>query len=105
MKNTMISNKELEALQEIYTGVDHFFDAHERVDMNTIKAVNDLESVHALLYMDMVRNFIDSIASLRGLVEIDEKDFAEVMTDDGKRSLKEVRNDILLKMCMRDTIK
>lgn len=100
MKNTMISNKELEALQEIYKGVDHFFEAHHSLTPSDLVTASEVEKVHILLYMDMTRDFIEAIGSLRSLVEMDEKEFIKTVTDDGKVSLKEVRGKLMTSMLM-----
>lgn len=104
MKNTMISNKELEALQEIFKGVDHFCEAHnkEGLDsiMTTIRRATQVEKVHILLYMDLVKDFIRDIGALRSLLEEDESKFIEVVTDGGKITLDEVEGKLMTSMLM-----
>lgn len=104
MKNTMISNKELEALQEIFKGVDHFCEAHnsEGLDslMTTIRRATQVEKVHILLYMDLVKDFIKDIGALRSLLEEDESKFIEVVTDGGKITLDEVESKLMTSMLM-----
>lgn len=100
MKNTMISNKELEALQEIYKGVDHFFEAHKKIDMESIIRASEEERVHILLYMKMTRDFVEAIGSLRSLVEMDKEEFIKTVTDDGKTTLKEVKDKLMTNMLM-----
>lgn len=103
MKNTMISNKELEALQEIFKGVDHFCEAHnEGLDslMSTTMRATQVEKVHILLYMDLVKDFINDIGALRGLLEEDEIKFIEVVTDGGKITLDEVESKLMTSMLM-----
>lgn len=104
MKNTMISNKELEALQEIYKGVDHFCEAHnkEGLDslMTTTRRATQVEKVHILLYMDLVKDFIRDIGALRSLLEKDESKFIEVVTDGGKITLDEVEGKLMTSMLM-----
>lgn len=100
MKNTMISNKELEALQEIFKGVDHFFEAHEQIDMETVIRADEVEKVHILLYMEMARDFVEAIGSLRGLVEMDKEEFIKTVTDDGKMTLREVKDKLMTNMLM-----
>lgn len=104
MKNTMISNKELEALQEIFKGVDHFCEAHNNEGLDsfittTIRATQ-VEKVHTLLYMDLVKDFIKDISALRGLLEEDESKFIEAVTDGGKITLDEVESKLMTSMLM-----
>lgn len=104
MKNTMISNKELEALQEIFKGVDHFCEAHNKESfdslMSTAMRATQVEKVHILLYMDLVKDFIKDIGALRGLLEEDEIKFIEVVTDGGKITLDEVESKLMTSMLM-----
>lgn len=104
MKNTMISNKELEALQEIFKSVDHFCEAHnkEGLDsiMTTTRRATQVEKVHILLYMDLVKDFIRDIGALRSLLEEDESKFIEVVTDGGKITLDEVEGKLMTSMLM-----
>lgn len=103
MKNTMISNKELEALQEIFRGVDHFCEAHNKeIDslMSTTMRATQVEKVYILLYMDLVKDFIKDIGALRGLLEEDEIKFIEVVTDGGKITLDEVESKLMTSMLM-----
>ena len=104
MKNTMISNKELEALQEIFKGVDHFREVHnsEGLDslMTTTRRATQVEKVHILLYMDLVKDFIKDIGALRSLLEEDESKFIEIVTDGGKITLDEVEGKLITSMLM-----
>lgn len=104
MKNTMISNKELEALQEIYKGVDHFFESHHSLTPNDLVNSSEVEKVHILLYMDMTKDFLEAIGALRSLVEMDEKEFIKTVTDDGKVSLKEVKDKLMTSIMLMDII-
>ena len=104
MKNTMISNKELEALQEIFKGVDHFVEVHNKESLDslvtTTRRATQVEKVHILLYMDLVKDFIKDIGALRGLLEEDESKFIEVVTDGGKITLDEVESKLMTSMLM-----
>lgn len=99
MKNTMISNKEREALELIYKGVDKFIEAHNDFTleemMTNIKNVTQVEKVHTLLYMDLVKDFINNIGALKGLLEISEEEFVKTVTEDGKMSLSEVEHKMM----------
>lgn len=104
MKNTMISNKELEALQEIYKGVDHFAEAHNSTGLSSLmestRRASKAERIHILLYMDLVKDFMRDIGALRGLIEEDEDKFLEVVTDGGKLTLDEVEAKLMTNMLM-----
>ena len=101
MKNTMISNKELEALQEIFKGVDKLVEAHDKeLTFERVRGASKVEKVHSLLYMTMLKDFIKDIGALRGLLEEDEIKFIEVVTDGGKITLDEVESKLMTSMLM-----
>lgn len=108
MQNTMINNKEREALQKIYSGVDEFIKAHNETSIEaSIEAMMELthtaskaEKIHTLLYMDLVKDFIQSIGAIRGLLEESEEEFVKTITDDGKMTLDEVERKLMTNMLM-----
>ena len=104
MKNTIICDKEIEALYQIFKGVDQFAEAHNQIGVeNLIRATekaSEAEKVHILLYMDFVKDFIEAIGSLRCLLEVDEQEFIDTVTEHGKRSLKDVSHEIMTNSLM-----
>lgn len=102
MQNTMISNKEKEALEQIYKGVDKFIEAHNGIAleemMSHIRTATKAEKVHTLLYMDLVKDFISNLGALRGLLEISEEEFIKEITENGKLSLDEVEHKLMFSM-------
>ena len=104
MKNIMMSNKEREALEQIFKGVDQFAEAHNHIGvenlMRATEKASEAEKVHILLYMDLVKDFIRAIGALRGLLEVDEQEFIDTVTDNGKRSLKAVSHELMMNSLM-----
>lgn len=102
MQNTMISNKEREALEQIYKGVDKFIEAHNETALEEMmkhtRTATKAEKVHSLLYMDLVKDFIRDIGALRGLLETSEEEFVKTVTEDGKMSLDEVEHRLMFSM-------
>ena len=102
MQNTMISNKEKEALEQIYKGVDNFIEAHNATALEDMmrhtRTASKAEKVHILLYMDLVKDFIRDIGALRGLLETSEEEFVKTVTDGGKLSLDEVEHKLMFSM-------
>ena len=68
--------------------------------MSTTMRATQVEKVHILLYMDLVKDFIKDIGALRGLLEEDEIKFIEVVTDGGKITLDEVEGKLMTSMLM-----
>ena len=105
MQNTMISNKEREALEQIYKGVDKFIEAHNETALEemmrhtrTARTATKAEKVHGLLYMSLVKDFIHDIGALRGLLETSEEEFVKTVTEDGKMSLDEMEHRLMFSM-------
>jgi len=102
MQNTMISNKEKEALEQIYKGVNKFIEIHNETAleemMRRTRTATKAEKVHILLYMDLVKDFIRDIGALRGLLEVSEEEFIKEVTEDGKMSLEEVEHKLMFSM-------
>lgn len=104
MKNTMICDKEREALEQIFKGVNKFAEAHNHIGvenlMGVLEKASEAEKAHILLYIDLVKDFIQIISALRGLLEVDEQEFIDIVTEHGKRSLKDVTRDIMMDSMM-----
>ena len=104
MKNIMMSNKEREALEQIFKGVDKFSEAHNHIGvenlMRAIEKASEAEKVHILLYMDLVKDFVQAIGALRSLLEVDEQEFIDTVTEHGNRSLKDVSHEIMVNSLM-----
>ena len=104
MKNTMICDKEREALEQIFKGVDQFAHAHNHIGvenlMRATEKASEAEEVHILLYLDLVKDFIHDIGALRGLLEVDELKFIDIVTEHGKRSLKDVSQNLMMERLM-----
>lgn len=102
MQNTMISNKEKEALEQIYKGVDKFIEAHNEVAlaemMRHTRTATKAEKVHSLLYVSLVKDFIRDIGALKGLLEVSEEEFVKEVTEDGKMGLDEVEHRLMFSM-------
>lgn len=100
MQNTMISNKEREALEKVVNAVDEFIKAHEQNTMEQIMKSSKVERVHILLYMDLVKDLVCSAKFVKGLIEENEEKFLEIVTDGGQMTLDEVEKRLMTSMLM-----
>ena len=98
MKNTMISNKEREALEKVYSAVDEFVNVHEQITFEQVSRSTKVEKIHILLFMDLVKDLLISAKSIKGLLDEDENSFIEAVTDGGKMTLDEVEKKLMHKM-------
>ena len=104
MKNIMICNKEREALEQIFKGVDQLAEAHKHIGvenlMRATEKASEAEKVHILLYLDLVKDFVHAIGALKGLLEVDEQEFIDTVTEHGKKSLNTVSHEIMMDILM-----
>ena len=104
MKNTMICDKEREALYQIFKGVDQFAEAHNHIGvenlMRATEKASEAEKIHILFYSDLVKDFTKAIGALRGLLEIDEQEFIDTVTEHGNRNIKDVCHEVMMNSLM-----
>lgn len=100
MKNAMLPESEQKILGEIFQKVDELLENHEKtpLTMSMVEKASDAEQLHIIMYMDLLKEAITSIATLRDILEISEEDFIKTVTNDGKRTMKEVKRVMMMKM-------
>lgn len=108
MKNTMISNKEREALQGIFNAVGKFIEVNNEKSIEEMlkctHTATQVEKVHSLLYMSLVQDFLQDFGALKGLLEVSEEEFIRTVTENGKESLREVEHKLMFNL-LTDLIK
>ena len=101
MKNIMMSNKEREALEEIFKGVDKLVEAHDKeLTFERVRGASKGEKVHSLLYMTMLKDFLQDIGAIRSMLHVEEDQFIDIVTENGKLSLDEVEKKLMTQMMM-----
>ena len=106
MKNTMICDKEREALEQIFKGVDKLVEAHDKeLTFERVRGASKVEKVHSLLYMTMLKDFLQDIGAIRSMLHVEEDQFIDIVTKNGKLSLDEVENKLMTQMMMELLLK
>ena len=101
MKNIMISNKEREALEEIFNGVDKLVEVHDKeLTFESIRGASKVEKVHILLYMTMLKDFLQDIGAIRSMLTVEEDQFIDIVTESGKLSLDEIEKKLMTHIMM-----
>lgn len=100
MKNTMISNKETESVRKICGAVDEFLKSHEHISIEQVMRASQVEKIHMLLYMELVKDLVESSKAMLSLLEEDEYTFIKIITDDGKKSLDDVEKHLMAHMLL-----
>lgn len=102
IKNTMISSKEREALQEVFDAVEKFLKAHNSMPVEEMMRLThkstQAEKVHSLLYMTLVKDFAQDTGALRSLLEVSEEEFIREVTENGKESLRDVEHKLMFSL-------
>ena len=101
MKNTMICDKEREALEEIFKGVDKLVEVpNKELTFESVRSASKVEKVHSLLYMTMLKDFLQDIGAIRSMLNVEEDQFIDIVTENGKLSLDEVEKKLMTQMMM-----
>ena len=101
MKNIMMSNKEREELEEIFKGVDKLVEAHDKeLTFARVRGASNVKKVHSLLYMTMLKDFLQDIGAIRSMLHVEEDQFIDIVTENGKLSLDEVEKKLMTQMMM-----
>lgn len=100
MKNAMLPESELKILGEIFQKVDELIENHQKspLDVGALINSSELEQLHIMFYLDLLRDVVVNVKTLKDLLEISEEDLVKVVTEDGKVSLKEVKKMMMTKM-------
>lgn len=98
MKNSIIPTSELVILGEIFVKIDELINKHVEtpLNMDVLMKSSEVEQINIVVYMDFLKDFIEEASTLRSLLETSEEEFIDFMTDGGKRSLNEVKREIML---------
>ena len=100
MKNPMLPESELRILGELFEKVDKLVENHEKTSLtpSVVAKASDIEQIHIVMYMDLVKDLVLATRTIKDLLEISEEEFIKAMTDDGERSLEEVKKVMMMKM-------
>lgn len=98
MKNRAIPESEIKMLEEIFNKIEEMIENHYNtpITRETLDNTTDVEHIHIAMYLEFMKDFIEDAHALRSLMDVDVAEFIEGITDGGKRSLTEVKKDIML---------
>lgn len=97
MKNTMLPQAELEKVQEIIKKVEELKEVHMNSKPN-VNVQDDLMQLHTVAYMDVLKEFLQSASLLKGFMELTEEEFKNAITDDGKVTIQQAKQAMMIKM-------
>lgn len=98
MKNSIVKEKEANALNEVIEKVENFVRTHaeyqptpEEIDNST-----DLEKIHTIMYLDAINDLIKATSFIRSLRDVSEEEFEKGVTDGGKITVEDAKNRYML---------
>lgn len=100
MKNTMFAENINEKVKSLRKALDEFYMCLEPDPVKTENA-SDLEKVHTLYVLRVAGELVESILVAEFLIdECSEEDFKKTITDDGAKTIEEVKKELMLSMAV-----
>ena len=98
MKNTMFSGNLEATVKELEASFEKVLEAVGKPKESLIEESSLLGRVHSLYVLKAIGELKESICILGALLELSEEDFANSVTAEGKKTLKEVEMEIMMSM-------
>lgn len=95
MKNKIIPINEIEAVKKCLDEVNNIVKVHSSVTPDMDNA-SSLERMNAIIYLDILSDFLEKASVLRGFLKLSEEEFLRLATKDGKLSLREAETQVLM---------
>lgn len=98
MKNSIVKEKEANALNEVIEKVENFVRTHAEYQPTPKEIDNstDLEKIHTIMYLDAINDLIKATSFIRSLRDVSEEEFEKGVTDDGKITVEDAKNRYML---------
>ena len=100
MKNVSLPQSEVELVKECISTVNKIIENHDKVqpDLHEVGATS-FNRVHTLMYLDFLRDFIESAKGLEHLLDLDSETLEKKLADDGT-TMEEFEKKLMTKMLM-----
>ena len=90
MKNPIIPEAEVTAVNKVIEAVDELREIHYCHQPIFDNGEDDLDRIHILVYLHFVNDLIESGLILKELIEVSREDFEKTVTNNGEREVFEV---------------
>ena len=100
MKNPLIKEKELECIKEACQKIEEAVKLHDVSDPRDAEKLTQVERVHTLIYLDKIKDLVNSVRIINDLINLSEEELIPLMTDDGKMSLDELEKNLMAVMML-----
>lgn len=96
MFNAIIPKEEVESIQKVIDQFKEYTNKHKMTTPNMTNMDNKLHVIHTLMYLETLRDLSKSLCIMESLLEIPEEEFLSTITDDGKRTVEEVYQRMII---------
>ena len=99
MKNNIISKEEIQIVNNIIEMTQKLVDCHleNPLKPEVIDKVNEVEQLQAVMYLQMFKDMTFHILAMKDLLGMTDEETIELVTEGGKKTLKEATMEIMLK--------
>ena len=99
MKNNIISKEEIQIVNNIIEMTQKLSECHlaNPPKREVIEKSSELEQLHSIMYLNLFKDMLFHIIAMKDLLEVPEKDLIDIVTEGGKKSLNEVKAEMVLK--------
>lgn len=84
MNNKIIPEAEIKMVESVLKQVDELQKLHGILKPNMSNLDNRLERVHSILYLELLKDFVNSAKMLEAMLKISEESLMNIITDEGK---------------------
>lgn len=99
MKNTVIPQADIDKLKEVIEKVKDYVESHKQCEPAR-ESLTQLNRIHSVLYLRMIKELISTARSLESLLECSEEEFIKTITGDGKITVDEAEKNLMLNVMM-----
>ena len=98
MRNRIIPEAEIKAVESALKQVDTIVELHGTLEPNMSDSDNRLDIIHGFMYLDLLKEFISSAKMLEAMLKISEESLTDIITDGGKIPLEVVEMQVSMKV-------
>lgn len=100
MKNKVMPQTEVTALENLFKSFDELKKQHNEVNLTPemLKEATDLEQLHIAVYLDLLHELASTIGAIKDLITMSEEEFTKIITKGGTQTIDEVKVNIMMKM-------
>lgn len=106
MNNRILPQEEVQKVQNLIKAHEELKECHlaHRLTPERLAEVSELEQIHIALYLEMLKDLVQTVGALKDLIEIPAEEFYDTITNKGKLSLDEVKMNVMINAMMKSVL-